>query len=494
MAKGLFTLTQQIQALRQGAWDGYTPPAVEYLVVGGGQTVGSQTGGGGGGMLQGVVPVFKGQTILATVGGAATNSSFGSMVAFAGGGTPAGSGAGGYNGPNTNTIRQGQQGTYGQGNAGGYGQDTGAAYYGGGGGGAGAPGTGPLGGCGDGGNGLASTLSGLATYGGGGGGGHAYGGTPGFGGVGGGGGSLVSGTDGVNGATNTGGGGGASSYGPPYGTGGTGGSGIVAISYPIFYGAPTSTTGSPNVMISGSGSIYFNGKNSAIYPFSQGYLSSSDFTIEAWVYPTVAQTSGLILIGQGDLGTAAGSSYYFSVGSAGDCSVYVGGTTYTITAPNPSTGQWSHVALVRSGNTLSSYRNGTRIGTGSVTGTVNNGTATYYPSSGGISNVGGGANFTGYMSNLRRIVGSGGYNAASATITVPTAPLTATANTTLLVFQDGYSPFKDASTAATPMSSLYNRYSANTVPRGTFLTPFDSSTYTNIARVYEWTSSGSITF
>jgi len=237
---------------------------------------------------------------------------------------------------------------------------------------------------------------------------------------------------------------------------------------------------------------------------STGYLTvpssslfkpaSSDFTIEAWVYPTVAQTSGLILIGQGDLGTAAGSSYYFSVGSAGDCSVYVGGTTYTITAPNPSTGQWSHVALVRSGNTLSSYRNGTRIGTGSVTGTVNNGTATYYPSSGGISNVAGGANFTGYMSNLRRIVGSGGYNAASATITVPTAPLTATANTTLLVFQDGYSPFKDASTAATPMSSLYNRYSANTVPRGTFLTPFDSSTYTNIARVYEWTSSGSITF
>jgi len=33
MASGLFTLKQQVQALRQGAWSGQKPQAVEYLVV-----------------------------------------------------------------------------------------------------------------------------------------------------------------------------------------------------------------------------------------------------------------------------------------------------------------------------------------------------------------------------------------------------------------------------------------------------------------------------
>jgi len=36
MASGLFTLKQQVQALRQGAWSGQKPQAVDYLVVAGG--------------------------------------------------------------------------------------------------------------------------------------------------------------------------------------------------------------------------------------------------------------------------------------------------------------------------------------------------------------------------------------------------------------------------------------------------------------------------
>jgi hypothetical protein len=74
----------------------------------------------------------------------------------------------------------------------------------------------------------------------------------GAGGVGGGGaggtGAAVSGTSGT---ANTGGGGGGGRTG-----GGTGGSGIVIIRYPDSFAAPTATTGSPTVTVSGGFRIY----------------------------------------------------------------------------------------------------------------------------------------------------------------------------------------------------------------------------------------------
>jgi hypothetical protein len=74
----------------------------------------------------------------------------------------------------------------------------------------------------------------------------------GAGGVGGGGaggtGAAVSGTSGT---ANTGGGGGGGRTG-----GGTGGSGIVIIRYPDSFSAPTATTGSPTVTVSGGFRIY----------------------------------------------------------------------------------------------------------------------------------------------------------------------------------------------------------------------------------------------
>ena len=517
MASGIFTQRNTNQLRTLGGLPGVAPPFVEYLVAagGGGSGNGGASGGGGGagGFLQGIVTVAPSTLYTVTIGGGGAgtagnytasgeDSVFGSIRATGGGGggeyltydgKPGGSGGGGTPWVGKD-FPPGGQGIFGQGNRGGKGTAQSAGAANGGGGGAGSPGVdATTGQGGNGGTGVASSITGaLVICGGGGGGTYANSIVgAGQGGFGGGGNGAVPSNNGLSGGTNTGGGGGG---GGNTGTGGSGGSGIVAISYPAIYAAAKTTTGTPKEMISGSGAMQFDGKNCVTFPFAQGYLAANDFTIEAWVYPTTTPTNPVILIGQGDLGSAGGSSYYFSIGSSGDCSVYVGGGTYSATAPNPSANQWSHVAFVRTSGTLSTYLNGSRVGTSAISGTVNNGDATFRSSSGGISNAAQGANLTGFISNLRRIVGSGGYNAASSTITVPTSPLTATVNTNLLVFQDGYSPFKDASSSAVAASFLTATTGSNTPPRGSFLTPFASNTYTNIARVYEWTSSGTITF
>ncbi len=161
-------------------------------------------------------------------------------------------------------------------------------------------------------------------------------------------------------------------------------------------------------------------------------LGNSDFTFEAWVYK---QTTGAanIFFGQGDAATAAGSSYiFYATTTAATSDLYSGSTSYGITSPNPTLNEWAHVAFVRTGGTFSSYLNGVRVGTRTDLGTssVNNGSTTYPPTIGAAGNN---INrLTGYISGARLIKGSGGYNAANSTITIPTAPPTAITNTSLL--------------------------------------------------------------
>jgi len=255
------------------SWPVAKTTSVEYLVVAGGG--GGQAGGGGaGGLLTNSVTVAAGTTYGITVGaggakktpnqnsiaaGSGNNSNiFGSgfaTITAAGGaggsdngynGANGGSGAGGgFSGSGTTVGGLGNipattpsQGNNGGGN-GGY---TGNPYPAGGGGGAGAVGnTAPSGSvAGNGGAGVASSITGtLTTYAGGGAGGTYGGGTGGTGGAGGG------GNAGTDGTINTGGGGGGGQ-----GAQGNGGTGIVVIRYPDSF-APATTTGSPNVIYSG---------------------------------------------------------------------------------------------------------------------------------------------------------------------------------------------------------------------------------------------------
>jgi hypothetical protein len=187
-------------------------------------------------------------------------------------------------------------------------------------------------------------------------------------------------------------------------------------------------------VIGGSG--YFDGSGDFLsFATNQAplLLGSSDFTFEAWVYRSSGTGTATVFCGQSDLNTVAGSGYVFYVSSSASSDLYIGGTGYGISSPNPSVGAWAHVAWVRTGGVYSTYLNGARVATRSDlgTGSVNNGATTYAPSLGAFSN--GGSPLTGYIADARLIKGSGGYNAASSTITIPTAPLTAVSNTSLLL-------------------------------------------------------------
>jgi len=185
------------------------------------------------------------------------------------------------------------------------------------------------------------------------------------------------------------------------------------------------------------GSAYFDGSGDYLsFQTNQTplALSNSDFTLEAWVYRT-SSSSGIIFIGQGDNGTAAGSAYVLYVSSSATSDVY--GTSFPgggvgITSPNPPVNTWAHVAWVRTGGTYSSYLNGVRVGTASTlsTNSINVGSAANAPCIGSATN--GTAQMQGYISNLRLIKGSGGYDATQTTIQIPTVPLTAITNTSLL--------------------------------------------------------------
>ena len=115
---------------------------------------------------------------------------------------------------------------------------------------------------------------------------------------------------------------------------------------------------------------------------STGYLSvadnsaldmTGDLTIEAWVKPTVTNKSMAIL--QKSSGSAYSSwQYRLGVTSGGlwRGTVFIGGTNYTVTAPDPpSTSAWTYLVLTRSGSTLTLYVNGVAVASSTASGAIN---------------------------------------------------------------------------------------------------------------------------
>ena len=188
---------------------------------------------------------------------------------------------------------------------------------------------------------------------------------------------------------------------------------------------------------SNGGSGYFDGSGDKLtIPVNQAplLLGSSDFSFECWIYWTQSISRAIFYIAQNDGATATGSSYMFSVANSSSTSdFWIGSSYYGVTCPIPNLNSWAHIAFSRTGGTLSSFLNGNRIGTRSDlgTGSINNG-STAYPQTIGTNSDGSSA-FQGYISGMRLIKGSGGYDATQSTITVPTSPLTAITNTSLLL-------------------------------------------------------------
>jgi hypothetical protein len=195
----------------------------------------------------------------------------------------------------------------------------------------------------------------------------------------------------------------------------------------------TTTQYDPNV---NGGSGYFNGStdylslaNNAAFQFGTG-----DFTVELYYYPTAltgAPANYQGIIGMWGGGTSQSSwLLYFAAGSLYWYTSTNGSTqTATLSATSGmSINNWYHIALVRSSGTTTIYVNGTSIGS---TATVVNLYAASCTLTIGYNPTGGTPDYVyGYLSNIRIVKGTAVY---TTNFTPPTIPVTAIANTSLLL-------------------------------------------------------------
>jgi hypothetical protein len=172
-------------------------------------------------------------------------------------------------------------------------------------------------------------------------------------------------------------------------------------------------------------------------------MGTGAFTIECWINVGTLNTG---IYGKYIIGTYRYPPDSIDKGWAFSCNrtlnssaleffMGVAGTGITLSYNGISTlptGTWNHIAVCRNGSSVCSmYLNGTRVATSSSF-TVNDSTT------GLVFNVGSqfdepSNRFDGYISNVRVVKGTAVYDPTLTTLTVPTAPVTAVTNTSLLL-------------------------------------------------------------
>ncbi len=149
-------------------------------------------------------------------------------------------------------------------------------------------------------------------------------------------------------------------------------------------------------------------------------IGTGDFTIEGWFYSVNAWSSVLLVT------SSTTNSFYFYVQTPSVMGLgQYGQSTLTVT-PSPSmvANTWYHIAATRKSGTCAVFINGKRVWTQAY--------AVSFPA--GNVQIGGG--LTGYVSNVRYLVGTCLYDPAATNVAVPMTNLTAVSGTQLLLLQD----------------------------------------------------------
>jgi hypothetical protein len=171
------------------------------------------------------------------------------------------------------------------------------------------------------------------------------------------------------------------------------------------------------------GSGYFDGTGDYLNTASGMAAGTSDFTVEAWVYPTGFNTWQTVF---GTRATANSPTNEWSLGvnTTGYPYLFSNAMQVQGSAGQVARNTWTHLCVSRSGSTMRLFVNGQVVATGTnsqnfsgVAGAV-------------CANRDGTEPWTGYVADLRYVVGTAIYTSA---FTPPTAPLTAIANTRLLL-------------------------------------------------------------
>ena len=170
---------------------------------------------------------------------------------------------------------------------------------------------------------------------------------------------------------------------------------------------------STSVVKYGTGSLAFE-NNSGTYLSVANTpnlrFGTGDFTVEFWVYQTSLTDYQTVY----SFGYSSAGSFSIQSGfSNGRWIVYISGSAIaTESGAAVSTNTWYHIAVVRSGSTVTIYRNGTSVASGTSSGDINYsaaaltiGSASTYP-------------LIGYIDDLRI---TKGYARYTANFTSPTA-------------------------------------------------------------------------
>jgi len=201
-------------------------------------------------------------------------------------------------------------------------------------------------------------------------------------------------------------------------------------------------------------SNYFNGStdyltapSNAVFAFGTG-----DFTIEFWISSN--KTAQFFIDNRGG---SASANPHITTGGASENKLRWGATNL-IGATTIIDGRWHHCAVTRQSGTIKLWVDGVQDASGSDTGNFSQ-----QPVYIGQNSYGSGAEFGGYMSNLRIVKGTAVY---TATFTPSTTPLTAITDTALLTCQSNR--FRDNSTnafaisfAGTPSVQRFNPFGAS---------------------------------
>jgi hypothetical protein len=181
-----------------------------------------------------------------------------------------------------------------------------------------------------------------------------------------------------------------------------------------------------NPYTSGYYSCYFDGTGDYLTSASNASLGfgTGDFTIEMWIYANSFPGTYNALFDMTQYTTGILCRY-----QSGTDSLYIAGTAYNW---NPTTNfplnQWNHLALTRASGAVKLFVNGTSVL--SVSNSADLGSSNNMRI--GDSQHATGYTWPGYVSNFRAIKGSALY---TSNFTPPTSPLTAVANTGLLMCQ-----------------------------------------------------------
>ena len=170
---------------------------------------------------------------------------------------------------------------------------------------------------------------------------------------------------------------------------------------------------------SNGASVYFDGSGDYLSLSDDASLQmgSGDFTIEAWVYVNAHKNYNYIY--------SYSFPYQFTIDSNGNLESYFNdgdNSTSYITVQGSTaipTSTWTHVAVVRNGNTLTQFVNGAQDGTTTSSATLAT-PSTYDPR---IGDWGAGSySFNGYISDLRIVKGHVVYTGNFTPPTGPTEP------------------------------------------------------------------------